>query len=253
MTRICSFPISDNKHCTQPVADDKPNCGRHRCEISTDQLGQSPTIYEKDNELHVWAGEPDGIYCLIHGDPVYQTLCQLAGEVPPCCLIKEARWEDKRGRLHREDGPALINVDGTQEWQRHGELHRDDGPVVVKLDGTQGWYQRGYLHRDDGPAVVETDGTQTWYQRGKLHRDGGPAIVKLNGAQVWYQHGERHRGDGPAVIGENGEQEWWWRGYRVTEEQFAELQKHPKRKGVLAREGNRQLPSFSMGRFLKDI
>ncbi len=253
MTKICNFPISDNRRCTQPITDDKPNCGRHRIDLSADQLGQSPTVYEKDDELHVWAGEPNDIYCLIHNDPAYQTLCQLAGEKPPCCLNKEVKWEDKRGKQHRENGPALISIDGTREWYRHGKLDREDGPAVVMLDGTQGWYQRGYLHRGGGPAVVGSDGTQVWYQHGKLHRDNGPASIRADGTQIWYRHNERHRGDGPAVIGENGEQEWWWRGYKVTEEQFAELQKQPKKKGVLARNGNRQLPSFSMGRFLKDI
>lgn len=197
MTKACNFPISENKRCTQPIADNKPNCGRHSTNLSASQLGQNPTVYEKGGELHVWAGDPDGPYCLIHNESAYHVLCQLAGETPPCCLREQIRWENRRGRLHRKNGPALIKMDGTQEWYLHGRLHRDDGPAFIRIDGTRGWYLHGRLHRENGPAVIETDGTQTWCQ-----------------------HGKRHRNDGPAVVKADGTQEWWWRGHMVTEGQL---------------------------------
>ena len=143
MTKICNFPIAQNKRCRQPVADAKPNCGRHSTELSADQLGQNPTIYKKDGELHVWSGEPDGLYCLIHSDPSYQALYQVAGVMQPCCLEKTAEWRDKDGLWHRDNGPAAIYPDGTRAWYQHGKLHRDDGPAAIFSDGTQEWYWLG--------------------------------------------------------------------------------------------------------------
>ena len=253
MTRICNFPISKTKRCKQPMADDKPNCGRHKTELSAEQLGEQPTAYRKDNVLHVWAGDPDGPYCLIHNDPVYHALYQVAGEIQPYCLKKDVTWKDEHGELHRDDGPAVIDPDGTQRWYQHGKLHRDDGPAwiwpdgsqawyqhgkwhrddgpaVIRADGTQYWYQRHKLHRDDGPAVTEADGTQQWYQHGKLHRDGGPAWVESDSTQRWCQHGEFHRDDGPAIIWPNGTQWWYWHGKEVIEQEHARL--HEQSQGI---------------------
>lgn len=163
MARICNFPISETKRCKQPVADGRPNCGRHVCEISADQLSQNPTVYEKDGELHVWTEKPDDVYCLIHNDPIYQVLCQVAGEKPPCCLREDIEWRDDNHEYHRDDGPALIEVDGARWWFQHGKRHRDGGPAVIKADGTQEWRQYNQLHRDDGPAVIDEDGGQYWF------------------------------------------------------------------------------------------
>jgi hypothetical protein len=201
MTRTCNFPVSQDKRCKQPIADGRPNCGRHGHNLSADQLfGRSLTVYRRNGALHIWAGKPGGIYCLIHNDPAYQVLCQLAGEVPPCCLREGIELRDEHGELHRDDGPALIWSDGTQEWWQHGERHRDDGP-----------------------ALIRSDGMQVWYQHGEQHRDGGPAITELGGAQYWCQHGERHRNDGPAEIWPGGTQHWYWHGKQVTEEEHARL------------------------------
>ena len=224
MTRICNFPTSKSKRCKQPVADDKPNCGRHRVNLSTEQLGEKPTIYRKGGELHVWAGEPDGLYCLIHSDPAYQVLYQVAGETPPCCLKDEIRHMDEHGKLHRNDGPARILPNyGSQFWYQHGKLHRDDGPARVWADGTLEWYQHDELHRDDGPAVIWPSGGQSWYQHNELHRDDGPAVIEPDGGQSWYQHGELHRDDGPAWIQSNGTQHWFWHSQEITEEEHAKL------------------------------
>ncbi len=191
MTRICNFPISETKRCKQPVADGRPNCGRHYCEISTQQLGQNPTVYKKDGELHIWADKPDSVYCLVHSDPAYQALCQVAGETPRCCLRDGIAWKDDHNKLHREDGPARIDLDGTQQWYWHGWLHRNDGPAIIKLDGTQKWYLNGERHRDDGPAEVYPGGTLVWYVDGELHREDGPAVMRADGSRIWYWHDEK--------------------------------------------------------------
>ena len=225
MRRICNFPIDGDKRCKQPIVDDRPNCGRHRCEVSARQLGRRPTIYEKDDELHVWSGKPDGLYCLIHNDPAYQVLCQLAGETLPCCLQESIEWRDRHGQLHRDDGPAAIWPNGNQAWYQHGQLHRDDGPAIIRPDGNQVWYQHGELHRDDGPAIdCPGQGQQFWYQHGELHRDGGPAEVYPGGTQYWYQHGDLHCDDGPAMVEPDGTRHWYWHGKHITEQEYADLQ-----------------------------
>ncbi len=225
MTRICNFPTSKDGRCKHHVADDRPNCGRHRCEISADQLGPSPTVYRKGNELHVWAGEPDGFYCLVHSDLSYQALCQVAGEAPPCCLREGIEWRDEHGEFHRDDGPAVIEADGTQRWFQHGWLHRDDDPAVIYASGMRIWYQHGKLHRDDGPAQMQLSGTRSWWQHGERHREDGPAFIGADGVQAWYVHNEMHRDDGPAFIGTGGEQAWFWHGTEVTEQEHARLRK----------------------------
>jgi hypothetical protein len=68
--------------------------------------------------------------------------------------------------LHREDGPAIISIDGDEWWYSHGSLHRTDGPAIVYPDGTQQWYYQGVRHRTDGPAVVYPDGGKSWWLRG---------------------------------------------------------------------------------------
>ena len=225
MTRICNFPISKTKRCKQPVADDKPNCGRHSTELSVDQLGQNPTVYKKDGELHVWVGKPDGLYCLIHSDPSHRVLYQVAGEVPPCCLDRIVELKDEDGNLHCDNGPAEIWTNSTQFWYQHGKLHRDDGPVIITPNGTREWYQHGECHRADGPAIIESDNRQSWYQHGKQHREDGPADVWADGTQVWYQDGKRHREDGPAIAYASGLSVWYWHGKEVTEEEHARLWK----------------------------
>ncbi len=79
MTIICNFPISETKRCKHLMANDKPSCGRHGHNLSADQLGRSLTVYQKNGELHIWAGEPNDVYCPIHNGPAYQALYQVAG------------------------------------------------------------------------------------------------------------------------------------------------------------------------------
>ena len=45
-------------------------------------------------------------------------------------------YTDKKDRLHRIGGPAVIFTDGTEEWYIHDKLHRLDGPAVTCLDGS---------------------------------------------------------------------------------------------------------------------
>ena len=41
---------------------------------------------------------------------------------------------------HREDGPAIEDVEGNKEWWVNGKLHRLDGPAVEYSDGVKEWW-----------------------------------------------------------------------------------------------------------------
>ena len=110
------------------------------------------------------------------------------------------------GKLHRDDGPAMIYKNGTRKWVKDGKLHRDDGPAVVDADGSQIWYLNGQRHRDDGPAVVNSDGTRMWYKAGKLHREDGPAFITPDGKQTWFQNGVPSRTEKSKKVTENAQQ-----------------------------------------------
>ena len=61
-----------------------------------------------------------------------------------------------------------IDVHGTKGWWLNGKLHLDDGPAVVWPNGTKLWYQNGKRHRLDGPAVECSDGSTGWHYNGLL-------------------------------------------------------------------------------------
>jgi len=72
---------------------------------------------------------------------------------------------------------------------KKGQLHRLDGPAVEMMDGFKAWFVNGKLHRQGGPAVVMVDGTKAWYVNGKQHRLDGPAVEYAHGSKQWYVHG----------------------------------------------------------------
>ena len=55
---------------------------------------------------------------------------------------------------------------GTQAWWLNGKLHREEGPAIVCANGVQHWYLNGELHREEGPAVITPSGEQRWYLYG---------------------------------------------------------------------------------------
>jgi hypothetical protein len=84
-----------------------------------------------------------------------------------------------------------INKVGTEIWYKNGKLHREDGPSIIYIDGTKEWYQNGKRHREDGPAFVLSGGYKSWYKDGLRHREDGPAIEFTNGDKEWWFQGER--------------------------------------------------------------
>lgn len=119
----------------------------------------------------------------------------------PARIFKSEKQEYyQNGKLHREDGPAVIDkVNNEFIWYYLDKIHRDDGPAIISKY-QELWYQFGVLHREDGPAMTKSSGETRYYQHGKLHREGGPAVERPDGQKLYYQNGKLHREDGPAVI-----------------------------------------------------
>ena len=101
-------------------------------------------------------------------------------------------WPGTERKLHRLDGPACVNADGSRAWFQNGQLHRLDGPAIEYPDGGSEWYQNGRLHRIDGPAVEHSDGYRAWYQNGILHRLDGPAAINVDGTEEYWLDGVQH-------------------------------------------------------------
>ena len=85
-----------------------------------------------------------------------------------------------------------IDVDrhGTRRYYNDaGRLHREDGPAIVYPTRGKEWYQNGLRHRLDGPAIVWGNGGKEWWQNGKRHRIGGPAVIRSDGSNEWWLNG----------------------------------------------------------------
>ena len=119
-------------------------------------------------------------------------------------------------QLHRLDGPAVLDPNGTVQWRQFGHLHRLDGPAYVNaVTGDQHWFLQGveytqpdHAHQveqlaliDEMSYVVECGESSTTYRNpaGQLHRTNGPAVEYSDGGRTWYQNGILHRIEGPAL------------------------------------------------------
>ena len=76
-------------------------------------------------------------------------------------------WHNEKGKLHREDGPAIEWPDGSKVWYLNGELHREGGPAVEHTNGYKAWFLNRECHRVDGPAIQWPDGSKFWYLNDK--------------------------------------------------------------------------------------
>lgn len=46
----------------------------------------------------------------------------------------EEVWRNFLGKLHREDGPAVIDANGTKAFYIDGRLHNDFGPALQNVE-----------------------------------------------------------------------------------------------------------------------
>ncbi len=68
---------------------------------------------------------------------------------------KEYIWYKLQGYTIGADTDRVI-------WELDDKLHRTDGPAIIETDGTQKWYLNSKRHRTDGPAVIWANGTLVW-------------------------------------------------------------------------------------------
>jgi len=96
----------------------------------------------------------------------------------------QTQWFNEQGQLHREDGPAVENPDGSRMWMRNGKEHREDGPAI-ETPTRKEWRRHGNLHRDDGPAIEHSDGKTEWYRHGrKLTAEQVKIMMERNAAKI---------------------------------------------------------------------
>lgn len=145
------------------------------------------------------------------------------------------------GKLHRTDGPALVEYDSSgevvrEQWLQHGKRHREDGPAVTeyRADGTKEsdwYYQNGKEHREDGPSYVyyHANGTMPqshrWAKNGIVGDTTKPSGIKYSETggiteECWYDNNKLHRQDFPAVTfynrdGSVKEEHYWEHGIRI--------------------------------------
>lgn len=135
-------------------------------------------------------------------------------------------WRNAQGQIHSAHGPAVIarcpkthGIIGMY-WFRAGKLHRDEGPAIINTGEEQQldnpdrpptlvrrwWFSDGLQHRDGAPSHLVTGefDVEEWTVRGKKHREGGPAYYRREDGVVisedWCLSGLPHRVDGPATI-----------------------------------------------------
>jgi hypothetical protein len=148
-------------------------------------------------------------------------------------MIRYYKMMNGKKVIHRENGPAIINIlSGSEEYYYEGKLHREgDYPAVIREGGKiKKYYKHGIMtregdkpseyyygdviytndkgesHRENGPALITADGNEKWYFNDKLHRDGDkPAIYNKDMTIVkFYKNGNCHRdGDMPAIYENN--------------------------------------------------
>ena len=124
------------------------------------------------------------------------------------------------------DSQVVTEQGGTVKYYSCGILHRNDGPAVIEVypdyagqERHRSWYRYGVLDRDDGPAVIggrTANGQYEWWRVGARHRDDGPAVIELQESYEfgrgpvyeWWLNGVRHKaqdGDGIVYYFKNGE------------------------------------------------
>lgn len=112
-----------------------------------------------------------------------------------------------------------INILGEIRTYADGVIHREDGPAIIDIFGNFWWLTNGELHREDGPAIIYSDG------------DGLNAHLKKGDKfwTCWYLNGQRHRKDGPAVecgwhdksgLYHSETREWYIDDEELTKEEF---------------------------------
>lgn len=137
---------------------------------------------------------------------------------------------------------TIIQTDKATTYYLDGKLHREDGPAIIREDGQMFWFLNGeaitqaqYMEKTNNTAtqyIIKNTGGTFYFKDRRMtiyHREDGPAYVGVSGTKEWYLNGKRHREDGPAIEYSNGAKEWWLHNNQVSEEDHKHLtSKEPK-------------------------
>jgi len=77
---------------------------------------------------------------------------------------------------------------GSTVYTKGNKIHREDGPAIIDFDGGKTWMIEGTRHRIGGPAITETDGTKEYWVRGKLIAYSLPSPWKNWITSIIYDH-----------------------------------------------------------------
>ena len=60
--------------------------------------------------------------------------------------------------------------DGNKWWSLNGKLHREDGPAIIRINGIKEYFIHNKRHRLDGPAWISSVSSfrNEWFINGKL-------------------------------------------------------------------------------------
>lgn len=76
-------------------------------------------------------------------------------------------YRDNKGRLHREDGPAVIYPDGSKFYHVNGSRTSITQPTSYFDNGYVEWNLYAIPHRDNGPACASPNGLLRWVDDGE--------------------------------------------------------------------------------------
>ena len=66
--------------------------------------------------------------------------------------------------IHSSGLPGSYDpLENAEGWYYKGKLHRENGPAIVDGEGYKCWYFYGMKHRADGPAVIYSDNEMEWW------------------------------------------------------------------------------------------
>lgn len=106
----------------------------------------------------------------------------------------DVRSYDAKGVYHSVNGPA-VESSSYSSWYLNGKLHRENGPAIILKNGGEFWWFNGKRHRIGAPAIENVSGYKAWYIHDALHREDGPAVEHPNGDREWWLHGEWMRSE----------------------------------------------------------
>jgi hypothetical protein len=202
-------------------------------QVDEDEIELTHSLIENGKSSQTQSGtssqqpEPN-IAVEIRRDYSNGTSCVLNNKLQYHCTTGPALTERNRceywlnGKLHNENGPAIVYKNGRIEYWKDGKRHNENGPaVVIPEQGITEYWLNGEKHNENGPALI-TPSAEMYYKNGKLHNGNGPAFVSFyNKDREWWVNGVLHNLKGPARIsGVN--QEYWIHGIKYSEDEFNE-------------------------------